>query len=106
MTEIQVVDVNEYGTLEATDHVLVDVREIEEYEDGHLPGAVNLPLSTFVEGFRDIPEGKTVVLVCKVGGRSMQAAQFLATQTDLNFTGIVNLDGGTDGWIAGGNPVE
>jgi len=106
MTEIKVIDVTDYNTLEDRDHVLVDVREEDEFEGGHLPGAINIPLSTFSEGFRDIPENKTVVLVCKAGGRSMRAAQFLSTQDEAEYEGIVNLDGGTDAWVDAGNPVE
>lgn len=106
MSEIVTVDVTEYPNYEETDHILVDVREIDEYEDGHLPGAVNIPLSVFGQRFDEIPTDKTVVLVCKMGGRSMQAATFLAMQDEYANTQLVNLDGGTHGWMEAGKPVE
>lgn len=105
MIEVKVIDVTEYPNYAETAHTLVDVRETWEYEEGHLPGAVNIPLSVFTERFTEIDEGKAVLLVCRSGGRSMQAAQFLAVQ-DKPYPEIVNLDGGTMDWIAVGNPVE
>jgi rhodanese-related sulfurtransferase len=105
MTDVKVIDVTEYNIYADTDHILVDVREVDEYEEGHLPGAVNIPLSQFTDRYTEIPQDKAVLLVCKLGGRSMQAAQFMATQ-DKGYPELVNLDGGTMDWIAAGNPVE
>ncbi|MEO0560519.1 MAG: rhodanese-like domain-containing protein [Chloroflexota bacterium] len=102
--EIKTIDVTEYENHADTDHILVDVRETDEYAGGHLPGAVNIPLSTFSEGYTQIPTDKPVMIVCERGGRSMQAAQFLAMQDDYN--DIYNLDGGTSGWREAGKPVE
>ena len=51
--------------------ILVDVREPQEYAAGHIPGAVNQPLSRFNPG--RLPTGKPVVLVCKSGARSAGA---------------------------------
>ena len=105
MTDVKVIDVVEYPNYEDVDHILVDVREVVEYADGHLPGAINIPLSQFTARYTEIPTDKAVLLVCRSGGRSMQAAQFLAMQ-DTPYPELVNLDGGTMDWIASGNPVE
>ncbi len=99
------IDVTEYANHQDTDHILVDVRETWEYEQGHLPGAISIPLSEFADRYGEIPENKAVILVCKSGGRSMQAAQFLAMQGKA-YTDLINLDGGTMDWIDAGNPVE
>jgi len=77
---------------------LVDVREIDEYESGHIPGALHLVLGTVpdnVEIFRG--DGPTYV-VCKSGGRSMRACEFLADHG----VNIVNVAGGTMAWIQSG----
>jgi rhodanese-related sulfurtransferase len=50
---------------------VVDVREPHEYAAGHVPGAINLPMSRFDPG--ELPTGKPVVLMCQSGGRSRNA---------------------------------
>jgi rhodanese-related sulfurtransferase len=86
----------------ADDLHLVDVREPEEYAGGHVPGAELVPLATVPVRVADFPTDRPVYLLCAVGGRSAQAAQFLAHR------GIdaVNVDGGTGEWVAAGYPVE
>jgi rhodanese-related sulfurtransferase len=78
---------------------VVDVRETDEYEGGHVPGAVHVALGTVpdrVDAF-----GPGTYIICRSGARSMRAAEFLADQ------GIetINVAGGTLDWIAGGRPV-
>jgi molybdopterin-guanine dinucleotide biosynthesis protein A/rhodanese-related sulfurtransferase len=80
---------------------VVDVREPDEYADGHVPGAVLVPLATVpdhVDAFQG--EGPTFV-ICRTGGRSMRACEFLAAQ-GLDRLEAVNVAGGTLAWIASG----
>ncbi|VFU16764.1 putative sulfurtransferase (Rhodanese) [Methylocella tundrae] len=80
--------------------VLVDVREPHEYSAGHIPGAVNHPLSRF--DAKHLPSGKPVVLVCKSGGRSSTALrQALASGRQ----DVCHYPGGTLGWHARGGEV-
>lgn len=104
MASIQNVDVVTYENYQDTDHILVDVREVDEYAEGHLPGAVNIPLSGLQANISQIPTDKTVLLVCRTGGRSMMAAEFLASTN--KYQELVNLDGGTLGWMRAGKPIE
>lgn len=106
MSEVKVIDAKDY-TAQYGDaaHVLVDVREVEEYENGHLPGAVNVPLSEFQARYTEIPTDRTVVLVCRSGGRSQMAAEFLHS-TGQYHGDLVNLDGGTLEWVKAGYEVE
>jgi rhodanese-related sulfurtransferase len=57
--------------IEAGEVKVVDVREPHEFAAGHIPDAVNLPLSRF--DARELPTGKSVVLICQAGGRSRNA---------------------------------
>lgn len=80
---------------------LVDVRELDEYLDGHVPGAVHVALGTVPQHVGAFQGAGTTYVICKVGGRSLRACEFLAQQ------GIhaVNVAGGTLDWVAGGRPV-
>lgn len=80
---------------------IVDVRETWEYEQGHLPGAVNIPLGQLPERTSELEP--PVVLVCASGNRSGQAAQYLSEQ---GYDEVGNLMGGTAGWRQRGLPVE
>lgn len=95
----------QFADNDAANYVLIDVREVDEYADGRIPGAINLPLSEMEERFSEVPQDKEVVLVCARGGRSGRAAEFLTTQ-DYDGDKLYNLLGGTMGWIAEGNPTE
>lgn len=78
----------------------VDVREADEWAAGHIEGAVHIPLSLLPVRLGDLPSGD-LVLVCKVGGRSAQAAMYLGQQG----FGVVNLAGGMLDWEAAGRPM-
>ncbi len=80
---------------------LIDVREIDEYEAGHVAGAINIPLSEFASRVTELPSG-TIYMICRSGGRSMQACEFCV---DNGMSDVVNIAGGTLGWINAGNEV-
>ncbi|OIQ41398.1 MAG: sulfurtransferase [Bacteroidetes bacterium MedPE-SWsnd-G1] len=61
--------------------VVIDVRTIAEYEEGHVPGSKNIVLDTIPERVEEIKAlGKTFIAVCRSGGRSGQATQFLSDE--------------------------
>ncbi|WP_308491772.1 rhodanese-like domain-containing protein [Microbacterium terrisoli] len=80
---------------------LVDVREPDEYAAGHVPGAINLPMSTIRDRMEDLPEGPFNV-ICQVGGRSARVTKSLEQQG----YDVTNVEGGTGEWIARGFDVE
>jgi rhodanese-related sulfurtransferase len=80
--------------------VLIDVREADEFARERIPGARLVPLSTFDPGA--IPAG-AVILQCRVGRRSMDAAQRLAA---TGRTELFNLRGGIDAWRRAGLALE
>lgn len=87
----------------AADYALIDVREIEEFEQGHIPGAINIPLNTVPERISEITTEKPVVLVCARGSRSAMAAEFL---TGNGYRDVYNMVDGTLGWMMRGLPTE
>lgn len=80
--------------------ILLDVREPEEWDAGHAPGAVHIPLGQLPH--RRPEPGRPIVVVCRSGTRSAQATgALLAWGYDA-----VNLAGGMQAWAAAGLPVE
>lgn len=78
---------------------VVDVREKDEYARGHIPGAVNFPLSDLGSDFTQLDKNTDYYLVCQSGGRSAMAAEFLSEQ---GFR-VTNVMGGTGSWMG---PLE
>ncbi len=81
---------------------LVDVREVQEFRAGHVPGAVNIPLHLIPLRLSELPERATLHVICQSGSRSAQACLWLAR----NGRSAVNVSGGTGSWIMAGRPVE
>lgn len=80
---------------------LLDVREPQEWHHGHVEGALHIPLGVLPVRAHEIPDGPLLV-VCKVGGRSAQAAMWLTQQ---GHDDVTNLDGGMLDWEAAGRPM-
>ena len=76
---------------------------MDEYTDGHIPGAIHVPLQTVPDNLESFRSDQDVFVVCQVGGRSGKACQYLI---DQGVTNIVNVAGGTSGWILLGNGVK
>ena len=85
--------------------VLFDVREVDEYTDGHIPGAVNVPLSILEGEVSQFPTDGVVYVVCRSGARSSRACDFLSQHPSLKNVSFINVGGGTAGWIAEGRGV-
>ena len=82
---------------------LIDVREPSEFEGGHVPRAISIPLASVPENVEQFRSATDVYVICQSGARSMRACEFLH---DAGITNVINVAGGTSGWIALGNEVE
>ena len=58
--------------------IVVDVRDKEEFAKGHIPMAINLPLSDIENGIIGLPKNKVILVYCENGGKSMMAARILS----------------------------
>ncbi len=85
--------------------VLVDVREPEEFKSGHIPRALNLPLSMLSTRLGELQKykDKPVVLYCRSGQRSARAAMLLRRS---GFNTVHNLHGGILAWQKDNLPTE
>ena len=81
---------------------VLDVRNDDEWENGHVPGARHIPLDQLEARGGELPKDQRIYVICAGGGRSMKAA------TALIGAGLdaVNVAGGTNKWIEEGRPIE
>ncbi len=84
---------------------VIDVREVDEYTDGHIPGAVNVPLSELTEKYSSVSKNEMIYVVCQLGGRSARACEFLSNLPEFDGSHFINVAGGTAAWIIEGNEV-
>lgn len=95
------IDIDELDDRLAEGARLIDVREPDEYRDGHVPGAVLVPLATVPEELDRFRGDGPSYVICRSGGRSMRACEY----ADANGLDVVNVAGGTLAWITSGRPV-
>ena len=99
-------DVNEIEADDAQEAVaagamLLDVREPEEWLEGHAPGAVHVPMSDVQDRLAELPKDRLVVAICRSGSRSRAVAALLAAEG----YDVVNAVGGMQAWQAYGFDV-
>ena len=81
--------------------VLLDVREDDEWQRGHAPGAQHIPMGQVPSRIVEISPDAKLFVVCQVGGRSQRVAQYLAR----NGYTPTNVSGGMLAWAGAGRPV-
>lgn len=95
------VDLDTFAQAHAGGATVLDVRNPDEYQTAHVPGAVLIPLTDLAARQEEIPEGDPLYVICAAGGRSLTAAKALM---DAGYR-AVSVAGGTNGWIERGGPV-
>lgn len=82
---------------------VLDVRGQAEWEAGHIPGAVHIPLGMLPDRIAELPAGGGIAVHCQSGGRSAIAASVLQAR---GVDAVNNVTGGLDAWQGAGLPVE
>lgn len=110
VTVVQVVSVEEAEDMMHDDSngrhlVVLDVRTEEEFQSGHIPGAVNIDYKS--EDFKDkvsgLDKGKTYITYCRSGRRSALSSEIM---NDIGFEKVYTIEGGIQAWSQYGFPVE
>jgi rhodanese-related sulfurtransferase len=98
------VDVKQGAAMQSQGVLLVDVREPEEYAQGHAPGATLIPLGQLEQRLSELGSRKDrpIALICRSGSRSGKAQVLLEK---AGFTKAVNVEGGMNAWSQAGLPV-
>jgi phage shock protein E len=102
--EIKNVGVDEVFSMlkEKNKYFLLDVRTKEEYDAGFIENSVLIPVSELEKRLSEIPADKPVIVYCKSGNRSAQAAGILVKN---NFNSVYNMLGGITEWVKKGYPL-
>lgn len=94
------------GALKAAD-LVIDVREADEYQAGHIPGAVNIPRGLLEFKLDTDPtlnaRNLKLVVYCKTSGRAALSAQSLK---EMGYLDVSSIAGGFDAWAEAGKPVD
>ncbi len=91
--------------LDDGDATAIDVRREDEYEAGHIAGAVWIPVDDVIPRFAEIPEDGKLLFICAVGARSGLAAEYAAAMGAAPDR-LFNIEDGTPTWIEKGMPTS
>lgn len=103
LTENREVGVEEAYQLYQDGVYTLDVRTAEEYQEGHIPDSVLIPLNELASRAGELPEGEPILIYCRSGNRSLQALNMLE---GAGFTNLSSMAGGFNEWVVAGYPAE
>jgi rhodanese-related sulfurtransferase len=83
--------------------LVLDVRSPEEFAQGHVPGAVNIPQDQVALRLAEVPKDKDVVMYCRSGRRTALAAEVLSAN---GYTRLSHLEGDMNAWMEKGRPIQ
>jgi len=85
------------------DTFFLDVREVVEWDAGHVPDTNNIPLSELENRLNELPKDQDIVVICRSGNRSAEGRDILL---DAGFKNVTSMAGGVSDWKDAGYPYE
>ncbi len=82
--------------------VVLDVRTVSEFNDGHIEGAINIPVDELANRLTELDKNNDLLVYCRTGNRSATAVGILE---DAGFTKIYHMHEGISVWVQQGYPV-
>ena len=103
--EINIISESDFFEIQDSDYTLIDVRTQDEFDLGHIDGAINLDFysETFQNDILSLPKNETIVLYCRTNNRSSKTANILK---ENGFKEIAVLEGGITEWVKNGNDIN
>ena len=103
--EINIISESDFVEILDSDYTLIDVRTQDEFDLGHIDGAINLDFysETFQKDILSLPKNETIVLYCRTNNRSSKTANILK---ENGFKEISVLEGGITEWVKNGNDIN
>ena len=100
------ISIDEAAEMQASgDSVVVDVRALDEYAEGHVTGALFIHVDTLLGRIDELPTDKNLLFICAVGVRSGLAAE-MAAAMGFDSERLYNIEDGTPAWIEAGKPTS
>lgn len=96
------VSVSEAATLRDQGAFMLDVREPDEWNAGHIPDATLIPLGELESRLDELPRDQQIVVVCRSGNRSATGRDILL---DAGFEEVTSMGGGMNSWVSQGLPT-
>lgn len=90
---------------EQDDAVVVDVRRLDEYADGHVKDALFITVDDIIARIDELPTDKKLLFICAQGVRSGLAAE-MAAAMGYDHENLYNIEAGTAAWIEQGKPTS
>ena len=103
--EINIISESDFVEIQGSDYTLIDVRTQDEFDLGHIDGAINLDFysETIQNDILSLPKDETIVLYCRTNNRSSKTANILK---ENGFKEISVLEGGITEWVKNGNDIN
>lgn len=96
------VSVQDLANAKEAQYTILDMRQSEEFAEGHVPNAVLIPLSELEARASELSTDTTLYVICRSGNRSRQASEILV---NLGFKDVRNVDGGFIAWANAGYDI-
>ncbi len=94
-----------YEKVQSGNATVVDVRNPDEWVEGHVAGATWIPVEQVIPRFDELPSDGDLLFICEVGQRSGLAAEYAAAM-GADPSRLYNIDDGTPGWAEKGLPIS
>ena len=103
--EINIISESDFVEIQDSDYTLIDVRTQDEFDLGHIDGAINLDFysETFQNDILSLPKNETIVLYCRTNNRSSKTATILK---ENGYKDILVIRGGITEWVKNGNDIN
>lgn len=93
------ITVSEASTMRDAGAFVLDVREPDEWNESHIPGATLIPLGQLASRVNEVPKDQEIVVMCRSGNRSQEGRDILLA---AGFTNVTSMAGGINQWKAAG----
>lgn len=84
---------------------IVDIRDAAAFQQGHVPGALNIPYTEFKQRMDEISRGVDILVVGNIGGSAHEAARMLV-EAEYGGPYVWNLSGGMENWVLHNGPLD